>query len=48
MAILRYFVDNNYQKQPTVAALAFTFTLLHLQHQVFKKVKVPSYISQKL
>ena len=44
----RYFVDKNYQKQPTVSALAFTFTLLHLQHQVFKKVKVPSYISQKL
>ena len=48
MAILRYFVDNNYQKQPTVAALAFTFTLLHLQQLVFKKVNVPSYISQKL
>ena len=40
----RYFVDKNFQKQPTVSALAFTFTLLHLQHQVFKKVKVPSYM----
>ena len=44
----RYLLDKNYQKQSKVSALAFTFALLHLQHLVFKIVKVLSYIPQKL